>query len=174
MSADVIIEEDRWSCVDLAVLAERAASGALNYLEFDPTDWTIAILATDDSTIARLNLEYRGNGQPTNVLSWPSVDRGAAIPGKIPLRPTIGSELGDIALGFETCAKEAQAAGKRLEDHVQHLIVHGTLHLLGYDHDHDLNADLMEATEIAILAKLGVPNPYDKGDAAGLIDDGKD
>ena len=83
-------------------------------------------------------------------------------------------DLGDIALGFETCAREADEAGKPLEDHVSHLIVHGLLHLLGYDHQHDSDADLMEATEIAILAKLGVPNPYVRGDAAGRIDDGKD
>lgn len=174
MGVDVIIESDQWAATDLAAMAERAVAAILEHLEMDASAWEIAIRATDDASIAQLNHDFRGKDQPTNVLSWPSEERGAANPGEKPSPPSENSELGDIALGFETCAREAHEAGKPLENHVLHLIVHGTLHLLGYDHQHDLDADLMETTEIAILVKLGVPNPYNGNGAKGSIDDGKD
>ena len=174
MGVDVIVEEDRWHGVDFSALANQAVFGALIHLDVDPASWNITILAANDAKIAQLNLEFRSKNQPTNVLSWPSAERSASNPGEIPPRPTGDPDLGDIALGFETCAREANEAEMPLEDHVLHLIVHGLLHLLGYDHQHDFDADLMEATEIAILAKLGVPNPYVRSDAAGKIDDGKD
>lgn len=174
MGVDVIIESDQWAATDLAAMAERAVAATLEHLEMDSSAREIAILATDDASIAQLNHDFRGKGQPTNVLSWPSEERGAANPGERPAPPPENSELGDIALAFETCAREAHEAGKPLENHGLHLIVHGTLHLLGYDHQHDLDADLMETTEIAILVKLGVPNPYNGNGAKGSIDDGKD
>lgn len=174
MGVDVIIESDQWAATDLAAIAERAVAATLEHFEMDSSAREIAILATDDASIARLNHDFRGKGQPTNVLSWPSEERGAANPGEKPAPPSENSKLGDIALAFETCAREAHEAGKPLENHVLHLIVHGTLHLLGYDHQHDLDADLMETTEIAILVKLGVPNPYNGNGAKGSIDDGKD
>jgi probable rRNA maturation factor len=77
-----------------------------------------------------------------------------------PPDPEDGPELGDIALAFETCAREAAEAGIPFENHVLHLVVHGTLHLLGYDHVRDADGDLMERTEVEILASLGVPDPY--------------
>ena len=104
--------------------------------------------------IAVLNAAFRDKEAATNVLSWPSAERSPGTP------LTDTPELGDIAMAYETCVREAEAGGISLEFHTLHLLVHGTLHLLGYDHEEDADADLMEATETAILAKLGVPNPY--------------
>jgi probable rRNA maturation factor len=174
MGVEVIIESDHWAATDLAVLANKAVSATCQHLNMNASAWEIAILATDDASITQLNHDFRGKGQPTNVLSWPSEERGAANPGERPATPSENFELGDIAVGFETCEREAIASGKPLENHLLHLIVHGTLHLLGYDHQTGLDADLMETTEIAILVKLGVPDPYNGNGAKGLIDDGKD
>ncbi len=174
MSVDVIVEEGRWGAIDLAALVDRSTRATLHHLGIDPNAHEIAVLATDDAAITRLNFDFRGKDRPTNVLSWPSEARSATDPGEIPPRPTENAALGDIALGYETCAREALAAGTPLHDHVAHLIVHGTLHLLGYDHQRNADADLMETTEIEILAKLGVPSPYDGNGAVGVIDDGKD
>jgi len=174
MNVDVIIEEDRWQDTDVVALAKRAVSHTLTHLDMDPAFWKVAILATDDAKIAQLNLDFRGKARATNVLSWPAAEWGASVPGNAPQRATGGPELGDIALSFETCTREANETGKPLEEHVQHLIIHGTLHLLGYDHQYESDADLMETTEIAILGKLGVSSPYIKGGAMGVVDDGKD
>ncbi|QMU58563.1 MAG: rRNA maturation RNase YbeY [Boseongicola sp.] len=160
MSVDVIIEDMRWEKTGLEGLAARATAATLLHLELAPTDWDIALLACDDTQIATLNAEFREKPAATNVLSWPSAERGAVRPGDVPLRPGGDSELGDIAISYDTCAREADAAGKPFDDHVLHLIVHGVLHLLGYDHISDADGDLMEATETAILGKLGVPDPY--------------
>jgi probable rRNA maturation factor len=99
------------------------------------------------------------------VLSWPSEERGAEVPGQAPQRPQAGDpddpvELGDMAIAWETCAREAEDQGKPMADHVTHLIVHGLLHCLGYDHIEDADAELMEGFEVEILAKLSLPNPY--------------
>jgi probable rRNA maturation factor len=98
------------------------------------------------------------------VLSWPAADLAADHDGGAPAAPSVdfsGSyELGDIAISYDTCAREAAAAGKALQDHVTHLIVHGLLHLLGYDHIRDLDATLMEGNETQILGKLGLDDPY--------------
>ena len=108
-----------------------------------------------------------GNDKPTatNVLSWPAFDLGPDRPGGAPEEVPPGTEeapeaLGDIAIALNTCLREASAAGKRPEEHVTHLIVHGVLHLLGYDHIIDVDATLMERHEVAILGKLGLPDPY--------------
>ncbi|MDJ1017029.1 MAG: rRNA maturation RNase YbeY [Paracoccaceae bacterium] len=160
MTAEVIIEADPWRGLEIGGLAARAVDAALADRGLDPADWEVAVLACDDARIAELNAGFRGKNAPTNVLSWPSEERGAANAGDKPETPEGARELGDIALAFETCFDEAAAAGKPLEDHLTHLIVHGTLHLLGYDHSRDADGDLMESVEIAILAKLGLPNPY--------------
>ena len=161
MSVDVIIEDERWKAAGLEALANRAIGATLTHLGHDPDAWEVAVLGTDDARIAALNADFRGKPQPTNVLSWPSMERGAEIPGADPDAPLGDPELGDIALAWETCAREAAEQGKTAEQHFLHLIVHGMLHLLGYDHVRTGDGDLMESHEIAILAALGVPDPYD-------------
>jgi probable rRNA maturation factor len=162
VTVDVLVEDDRWEAAGIAGLAERAADATLAHLGLAPEDWEIALLACDDARIAELNAGFRGKPTPTNVLSWPSQERASGAPGAVPTLPDSeeGPELGDIAIAFGTCAREAEAAGVRFAHHVTHLVVHGTLHLLGYDHVRDADADLMERIEVEILASLGVPDPY--------------
>ncbi|MEI4231430.1 rRNA maturation RNase YbeY [Roseovarius sp. D22-M7] len=162
MLIEVMMEDDRWQDAGLAPLAETAAAATLSHLGLDPADWAISILACDDARIAELNAEFRDRPTPTNVLSWPSAAREPQTPGTRPDLPVPGPdpELGDIAIAHGTCAREAEAAGKSFEDHVTHLVVHAVLHLLGYDHVRDRDATVMEATEIEILGKLGIADPY--------------
>jgi probable rRNA maturation factor len=162
---DTLTEDARWEGFGLADLAERAARETLLALRLLPEGFEISLLGCSDARIAELNADFRGKPQPTNVLSWPSEERGAEADGGQPDRPHPGEpgmpeELGDIAIAWETCAREAAEGGKTPEDHVTHLIVHATLHLLGYDHVRELDAALMEACEVRILARLGLPDPY--------------
>jgi probable rRNA maturation factor len=157
MNVDLVIEDDRWATAGLRALAERACGAALAH--FGIAGAEISLLACDDARITLLNADFRAKPTPTNVLSWPSEERGAAQPGGDPVPPT-DLELGDIAIAWETCAGEAEAAGTPFADHVSHLLVHATLHLLGYDHIDDTDAGLMEALEVEILGKLGIANPY--------------
>ena len=129
----------------------------------------ISILLTDDAAIQVLNRTWRGKDSPTNVLSFPATETAE---GEVP-RPEFAGvplELGDIALAYETCARESEAQGKRFADHVAHLVLHGVLHLLGYDHLNEDEAQRMEALEIRILAGLGIADPYET-ELAGAIDD---
>ncbi len=157
MCVDLIIEDERWEAVGLAALAERACGAALANAGL--TGAEISLLACDDARIATLNGDFRAKPAPTNVLSWPSEERGAAMPGGAPLPPE-DLELGDIAIAYDTCAREAAETGKDFASHVCHLLVHGTLHLLGYDHINDKDAALMEGLEVEILGKLGIADPY--------------
>jgi probable rRNA maturation factor len=109
----------------------------------------VSLLFCDDARIQELNRDFRGQNKPTNVLSFPSPD---------PLETA--RFIGDIAVAYETVAREAQEQGKTLKQHCRHMIVHGFLHLLGYDHEDETEAEAMEAMEIRILRRLGVDNPY--------------
>jgi probable rRNA maturation factor len=164
MLVDCLTEDHRWEALGLEALAETAAAATLARLGLDPAGFEISLLGCNDTRIAALNADFRGKPQPTNVLSWPSDERGAETPGKMPHVPTQAdeppTELGDIAIAYETCAAEAGQAGKSLADHTTHLIVHGTLHLLGFDHERELDATLMEGLETEILGKLGIADPY--------------
>jgi probable rRNA maturation factor len=161
MTADVIIEDSRWATQDFASRAVVAVDATLAALGFDPAAWDVSVLACDDARIAALNADFRGKPQPTNVLSWPSQERGAAFDGTRPNPPDpTDPELGDIAIAYDTCMAEAAATGISAADHTTHLIVHGVLHLLGYDHERDADATLMEGLETQILGKLGVADPY--------------
>ncbi|MDQ2066066.1 rRNA maturation RNase YbeY [Xinfangfangia sp. CPCC 101601] len=162
---DLVIEDDRWEAFGLEHLAEAAASAALAGLGLPKAGFLISLLACDDARIATLNADFRGKPTPTNVLSWPSEERAAEVIGEEPERPEPGEvddpeELGDIAIAYETCAREAEEQGKPMADHVTHLIIHAVLHLLGYDHIEDEDATLMEAHEVRILASMGLSDPY--------------
>lgn len=160
MTVDCIIEDARWAEAGLEALAERAAALVLAHLGYADTGFELAVLACDDAKISELNQEFRAKPAATNVLSWPSEERGAEADGGTPLPPQ-DPELGDIAIAYDTCAREAAAAGRSLADHATHLIIHGVLHLLGYDHERDQDATLMEAIEVELLGKLGISDPYD-------------
>ncbi len=163
---DTLTEDARWEAFGLADLAETAARAVLADRALDPDDFEISLLGCSDARIAELNEDFRGKPQPTNVLSWPSHERGAETDGGLPHPPVAGQpgmpqELGDIAIAWETCEREAAEQGKPMRDHVTHLLVHGVLHLLGFDHMRDGDAALMEAAEVRILASMGMANPYE-------------
>lgn len=157
MSVDVVIEAEDWQQAGLEALAERACGAALDWLGVPGAE--VVVLGCDDARIAALNADFRGKPRATNVLSWPSVEHAARAPGARPV-PADADEMGDIAIAWETCRDEAMAQGKTLADHAAHLLVHATLHLAGYDHEADPDAELMEAAERAILAGLGISDPY--------------
>ncbi|SIT12394.1 probable rRNA maturation factor [Roseivivax lentus] len=164
MLTETILEDAGWEALDLPARAEAAARAALIALDLDPDAFEIAVLGCDDARIATLNADFRGKPQPTNVLSWPEEDLSPDEPGAPPLRPeTEGPEphfLGDIAIARETCLAEAREQRLSADHHVTHLIVHGVLHLLGYDHVRDADATLMEALETRILGQMGIQDPY--------------
>ncbi|MFN7222434.1 MAG: rRNA maturation RNase YbeY [Paracoccaceae bacterium] len=162
---DCVIEDARWDALGLQPLAGRAVSAAMSLVGLPEHGFTLCLLGCDDARISVLNAEFRGKSLPTNVLSWPSETLSEGTPGVVPALPLAGTpdapwSLGDIAISFDTCQREAEAAGKLMADHVTHLVVHGFLHLLGYDHIRDADATLMEQREVAILATLGVDDPY--------------
>ena len=157
---EVVVEDPRWEEAGLAALAEGAAGAVLRHLGRDPEAFEIAVLGADDARLAALNAAFRGAPRPTNVLAWPSAPRD-------PASPPEGGGLGDVALSFDTCEAEAGAQGKRLADHASHLLVHAVLHLMGYDHDDEAAAALMEGAETTILGAMGLPDPYAAHDDEG-------
>lgn len=158
------IDEPGWQAVDLEALARRTAPAVLAHLGLTGA-YEVSVLGCGDDRIAALNAAYRGTQAPTNVLSWPADALGAEQDGAPPMPvrrhdPDGRHGLGDVALALQTCAREANDAGRSLADHTRHLLVHGLLHLLGYDHDRPRDAELMEALERRILAEMGVSDPY--------------
>jgi probable rRNA maturation factor len=173
MLVDCLTEDHRWDALGLEALAETAAVATLERLGLEPSVHEISLLGCNDARIAELNADFRGKPQPTNVLSWPSDERGAREDGEQPHLPDADEEeLGDIAIAWETCAAEAAAQGKPVAHHVTHLLVHGTLHLLGFDHERPGDAALMEGIEVEILGKLGIPDPYSHDDLGDAPPDG--
>ena len=164
VTIDIAIESPAWRRPGLAALVRRAARAALDDnrwraagIDFDDAHLAVALL--DDARMAALNERYRGRSGPTNVLSFPAfaADEMATAfraPRAAPLW------LGDIAVADGVTAAEAAAAGRPLAHHLAHLVVHGTLHCLGYDHVADAAAAEMEALERRILARLAIPDPY--------------
>jgi probable rRNA maturation factor len=146
---DVIVEASSWSA-DAEATARRVLAEAAAAIGADFRNHAVALLLTDDAAVRRLNAQWRGIDKPTNVLSFPPAPGGA---GDV-------KSLGDIAIAYETTAREAQAEEKPFADHLAHLCVHGFLHLMGYDHESEAQAETMESLERVILARLGVPDPY--------------
>ncbi|MGC1496934.1 MAG: rRNA maturation RNase YbeY [Sulfitobacter sp.] len=171
---DIVVEDNRWEDYDFDIIAQAAAQATLSMLSIDSNQAELTILACNDLRIATLNADFRGKPTPTNVLSWPSEERAAPRAGDNPQPPEPGLdgmiELGDIAISFDTCKAEAVAADKSMASHVTHLIIHGVLHLLGYDHIRDPDATLMEQLEVGILGKLGYDDPYTEISANKAVD----
>jgi len=162
---DVVIEDVRWEAAGLAPLADRAARATLFHVGLPQEGFTLCVMGCDDARMAGLNSDFRNTAAPTNVLSWPEVDLAPPEDGQLPhlIRPgplDAPQGLGDIALAYDTCEREAAKAGKPLAEHASHLVVHGLLHLLGYDHVRDGDATRMEGAEVLILASLGLSDPY--------------
>lgn len=147
---EVEVEDAAWTAAlpDAGSLVRNAAEAALR-----PTGGDVVVLLTCDGAVQRLNATFRGKDVSTNVLSF-------AAP--MSARP----HLGDLALAFGVCEQEALVQGKRLDQHLSHLVAHGVLHLLGYDHEIDGEAEAMEARERALMATLGWPDPYASPSAA--------
>jgi len=150
LAVEVVRHGDAWkhsTVSDPAV--ERAAHAALTAVAARREPCEIAITLTDDAEMRELNRNWRDKDQPTNVLSFPAGD----APGE-------QGSLGDVVIAFETTQREATEIGVALSDHVSHLVVHGVLHLLGFDHDNDAEAEQMEDLERQALASLGIADPY--------------
>lgn len=152
LTADILIDADCWQQEpEASELVRRAVEQAARHSPEPVTDAEVAIMLTDDNGVQALNRDWRGIDKPTNVLSFPAPQPVAG------LRPR---PLGDIAIAYETTRREADSESKPFAHHLSHLAVHGFLHLIGYDHETDDEAETMENLERAILAQLGVPDPY--------------
>ncbi len=158
---DLVVEDERWQVLDLEDIGARALRLALDHAQVAGA-WEISVLVCDDARISALNESFRGKAKPTNILSWPAQSLAPASPGMAPPKPKQDAEmfLGDMALAFETVQREADEASLSLTDHVTHLMLHGALHLLGFDHETDEDAQLMENIETTALASIGISNPY--------------
>lgn len=154
MEISISVQAGDWADEDaLQLLAAAAVEAVLAEIGQEaPESAELSLLFTDDAHIRVLNRDWRGKDRPTNVLSFPAFQ---IAPGD-PVPPMAG----DIALAFETVRKEAGLEDKPFDHHLSHLIVHGLLHLLGYDHEDDEEAETMEALERASLARLAIPDPY--------------
>ena len=154
VAIDIMVEAGDWpEETELQRIARRALDGVLAEIGAAPrVESELSVVFTDDAHIRALNAGWRSKDKPTNVLSFPAF-------------PAVGSGtlppmLGDVVLAAETVAAEALHEGKPLANHMTHLIVHGILHLIGYDHEIDAEAEMMEQAERRILASLAIPDPY--------------
>ena len=153
---EVLVVADCWQNEPEAeAVIQRAITAAAESVVADVGEAELAVMLTDDPGISTLNNNWRGIDKPTNVLSFPALQpEGARKPGDAP------PMLGDIAIAYETTKREADEEGKPFEHHLSHLAIHGFLHLIGYDHENDADAEEMESLETEILEQLGIPDPY--------------
>ena len=146
VAVTILTPDARWKGVCPTV--KRAAEAALSDQKVKTA--AVTILLSNDAEIRGLNQKYRAKNKPTNVLSFPNGDVEEGV-----------CQLGDIILAYETIAAESVAQKKPLKAHLTHLVIHGVLHLLGFDHEVEAEADIMEACEIRILSRMGIANPYE-------------
>jgi len=170
LTVDVLITSSAWNRLPQAVEVVQRSIAAAAAANPDPglRNAELSVLLCDDATIAVLNGRWRGQEQPTNVLSFPApLPDGARLPAGSPSDATPSDKipLGDIAIAGETLVREADASGKTVPAHLAHLVVHGFLHLMGYDHETDDEAEEMERLERDILARISVADPYAGRDA---------
>ena len=149
-SADVelIIEDERWTALKTEDLVRCAVQAAIEAAGDGVAVGDVAVLACNDERIKALNDRFRGKDEPTNVLAWPTIGG------------VNSDHLGDIAVSWESCAREARSMARDMSDHVAHLIVHGCLHLLGHRHDSECEETRMRDHEVKALAFMGIANPY--------------
>lgn len=151
LQLDVLLEDGDWSAFAPVEQALGAVADAVaRRLDLDACEAAIAL--SSDERVRALNRAYRSKDRPTNVLSFPAAEQGQP--------PGSRRHLGDIVLAAETVAKEAAAEGKPPRHHLQHLALHGLLHLIGYEHESEQQAREMESLEVEILAQIGIPDPY--------------
>jgi probable rRNA maturation factor len=152
---EVLVVAECWQTEpDAEAVIHRAIDAAAEIADADVGEAELAVMLTDDTGIRTLNNNWRGIDKPTNVLSFPALQPTAGAPADAPRM------LGDIAIAYETTRKEADDEEKPFDHHLSHLAVHGFLHLIGYDHEKDADAEAMEGLEREILAQLGIPDPY--------------
>lgn len=161
---DMVVNHDAWeeTGIELDDFAEDVIALTLSMAEMAPElkdrEIEVCVVLTDDSEIHTLNRDFRGMDKPTNVLSFANLDSDSAAD-ELAMEDMPFS-LGDVIIAWETMQREAIDQNKKFEDHLRHMLVHGTLHLLGYDHIDDEEAATMEGLEIRILEKMSVENPY--------------
>jgi probable rRNA maturation factor len=156
-TTQVAVECQAWHTAvtdPVGIVREAVAAALQEAAEAAPDRAEVSVLLADDDRLRTLNRTWRNQDKPTNVLSFPAMEPGEVAHGS---RPVL---LGDIAIALETVLREAGAEGKAPAAHLAHLVVHGTLHLLGHDHETDGEAALMEGTEALALARLGIADPY--------------
>ena len=161
---EVLVVAQCWQTEPEAeAVIQRAIAAAAEIVDADIGEAEIAVMLTDDAGIRTLNRNWRGVDKPTNVLSFPA----------LPVASQKGPDdaprmLGDIAIAYETTRNEADDEQRPFDHHLSHLAVHGFLHLIGYDHEKDHDAEAMEALEQEVLAQLGIPDPYADRDPGGM------
>lgn len=156
-TTQVAVECQAWHTAvtdPVGIVREAVAAALQEAAEAAPDRAEVSVLLADDDRLRTLNRTWRHQDKPTNVLSFPATEPGEVAHGGEPVL------LGDIAIALETVLREAAAKGKAPAAHLAHLVVHGTLHLLGHDHETDGEAALMEGTEALALARLGIADPY--------------
>ncbi len=159
--ADVSIEDERWLTIaEFSALIPSLAEATLTAAGLAPEEHAVSIALMSDAEVRALNKAFRGKDAPTNVLSFPSAPAIRSLKNRS--GPVF---LGDVALAYETVIREASEQDKSVLHHATHLVVHGVLHLAGFDHETGLDAVRMEAAERQILGELGMPDPYGDDDA---------
>ncbi|HZE45742.1 MAG TPA: rRNA maturation RNase YbeY [Xanthobacteraceae bacterium] len=162
-AVDVVIASTRWSKAPQAAKLVRRTIAAAAPARARAAE--LSVILTSNRAIGALNRQWRGQDKPTNVLSFPAPKQATKRTAKRAATRAAPRHLGDIVIAYETAAAEARAERKPFDHHLAHLAVHGFLHLLGYDHESDSEAEAMERRERMILSRLGVPDPYAARDA---------
>ena len=171
MIINITFRDKRWVKIPLEEIAKGALQLIIDKFLGQDNNFEVSILATDDAEIRELNKNFRGNDSSTNIISWPEHETQSNQLGHIPdLVDKLKSRfegltfLGNIAISFDRCFIEAEEKNIQFEDHVTHLLLHGYLHLIGFDHQNETDANLMEDIEIKLLSVVGIKNPYELSD----------